>query len=279
MESIIIIGGDKRQSYLKEIFLQRGYICDHINSADNVDALNMIDKYNCIILPSPLSKDKEHIYSDNSSFSVKIKDVAYKLKDNQILLAGSVDRTLSAYFKENGIKFFDYFSQEDFVIYNAYLTAQGALKLLLNNTDEFIRSKKILVTGYGRVAKAVSETLNNSGTDTYVTARSKAQLEEASCRGLKTIEMHNLSSCIHLFDFIFNTVPSNIFTKDDISHFHGKYFELASAPFGVKKEYFSGQSGIFIDGGALPGKYLPYSSAKKIAETISEYIFERKGGD
>lgn len=279
MKSIIIIGGDRRQSYLKDIFLENGYICDHINSDEKNDILREISKFDAVMLPLPLSKDKEHIYSDNSSFSVKIKDIIGRMNDNQFLVAGTIDKALIAYLSEKKIDFFDYFECEDFVIYNAYLTAQGALRLLLENTNEFLRSKKALVTGFGRVARAVSETLKNNGMDVYIAARNPVQLEEAFCRGFKIIEIDKLSSRMFVFDHIFNAVPTNIFSKDDINHFSGKYFELASAPFGTDRAYFNGRPDDYIDGGALPGKYLPISSAKKIAEITLEHIINRKGGD
>ncbi len=279
MASVIIVGGDKRQSYLKDILSRKGYSCEHINSAENIETLNILGNFDCLILPLPISKDGMNIYSDKSDFTVSIEDIIGKLKENQIVFAGSINKKLGSYFDEKKIKYYDYFDREDFQIFNSYLTAQGALRLLLENTDETIVSKKILVTGYGRVAKATAELFKNVGADVYIAARNKAQLEEAASRGFIPIDINRLSSRMLIFDYIFNTVPSNVFASSEIEHFRGKYFELASAPFGVNKEYFSKKNDYYIPGGSLPGRYFPYSSAEKLAEITIEYLYERKGGD
>ncbi len=274
MESIIIVGGDKRQSYLKDIFIRKGYICEHVNAEEEADILEQIESFDAVLLPVPLSKDKEHIYSDNESFSVKIKDVISKMNNNQTLFAGSIDKTLGAFLREREISYYDYFSEEALVIYNAYLTAQGALRLLLENTDELLVGKKTLITGYGRVAKAVAEILMSNGADVYIAARNAVQLQEAECRGYKTVDICSIGNLIFLFSYIFNTVPAEIFSKGDIRRFKGKYFELASAPFGVSREEFYGKYEDYISGAALPGKYLPLSAAEKIAEIVLQYMKE-----
>ncbi len=279
MKSIIIIGGDKRQIEMKNILSQQDYRCTHINSSDKIENGVKINKGNIIILPVPISKDRETVYSSESRFFLMLNEVLSKLDHTNFLLGGGFSQTVKAYLDTNKIPYLDYLDCEEFVIYNAYLTGLGAVRLLYENTCEDIRDSKVLVTGFGRVSKYTAKALKQAGCEVYVCARNQNQLADAECMGYRIINFDKVNTFLYLFDYIFNTVPVNIFSFEDVSHIKGKYFELASAPFGVKKEYFSDRESRYIFGGALPGRYLPYSAAEKLSEITVKHINLRNGGD
>ncbi|MBR6568181.1 MAG: hypothetical protein IKK60_05970 [Clostridia bacterium] len=279
MNNAIIIGGDDRQRELYGILTAQGLKCKYINSSDEAEKINGIKQKDIIILPVPLSKDKENIYSSNKSLSIRINDVLKRTDKTNMIFAGSIPKTLKAYLDEKEITFIDYLDSEETVQYNAYLTGLGAVKLLMENTKEDIRYKKTLVTGFGRVAEFTAQALKNVGCDVYITARNKLRLSKAECMGYKTIDLDKISSFMYLFDYIFNTVPVNIFTAEDVSHIKGRYFELASAPFGADKAFFINRENDYFDGGALPGRYFSRSAAEKLAEITLKHINLRNGGD
>ena len=62
-ESFLIIGGDSRQLYLKNFLSQKFKDVIHIRCPADIGLLDDILNYSHIILPLPLSKDKEFIYS------------------------------------------------------------------------------------------------------------------------------------------------------------------------------------------------------------------------
>lgn len=270
MKSIIIIGGDKRQTHLKNIFTEKGYFTRHINSLAENKNLDRISQYDSVMFPVPVSKDGKFIYSYNDILLIEIKDVLENIKKGQKVFGGVFSKEMKEYFSERDIEYYDFFSEEDFVFYNAYLTAQGAVKLLLDNTDEFIPGKKVLVTGFGRVGKALCRSLKNCGLEVYVSLRNPVQKTEAECKGYKVIDIPSLKYCVHLFDFIFNTVPSVLFSKEETENMTGKYFELASKPYGADRKHFN--KDVYINGSSLPGKFTSYSSAKKIADFTLRYI-------
>ncbi len=279
MNNIIIIGGDKRQTELKNILLSKGCRCTHINSPDKAEEKVNIRKEDVVILPVPVSKDKENIYTLNSCFRLKMNDVFSQIDATNLIFGGGISKAAKAYLDEKNAFCFDYLECDETVIYNAYLTGIGALKLLLEKTDEDVRDKKVLITGFGKVARFTAQSLKRAGCDVYVSARNRLQLTEAECFGYKTIEFDKMCSFLYIFDYVFNTVPENIFTLEDVCHIKGKYFELASAPFGARKEYFAGRENEYVFGGSLPGRYLPYSAAEKLAEITIKQINLRNGGD
>lgn len=279
MNNIIIIGGDKRQKELLNILSKQGYRCRYINSNERFENEVKIGTGDIIILPVPLSKDGEVVYSSDSNLKIKIKDVFTRIDSSNFIFGGNISKAVEAYLTEKNISFFDYLSSEEFVVYNAYLTGLGAVKLLSEETDCDIRNKKVLITGFGKVGRFTAQAMLKAGCDVYVSARNSFQLNEAECIGCKVIEFNKKGAMLFLFDYIFNTVPENIFTSEDISHIKGKYFELASAPFGVRRELFAGRENKYFFGSSLPGRYLSYSAAEKLAEFTVKHINSRNGGD
>lgn len=168
---------------------------------------------------------------------------------------------------------FDLLTSEIFELENGYLTSQGALRLLLDNTEEALNGKAVLVTGYGRIAVPLSEKLKNLNMKVTVAARNKIQLKTAELSGLQTVNLEKLND-ISGFDYVFNTVPCRVFDEKLIATAdkNSIYFELASAPFGAEKKYFENLNLKYILCASLPGKLLPASSAKLIKDYIEQFI-------
>ncbi|MBQ9913149.1 MAG: hypothetical protein IJO73_02865 [Clostridia bacterium] len=279
MNNIVIIGGDKRQKELKKILSDKGYTCRYIGSGYDIKGKSVVRSGDTVILPVPVSKDGESIYSSERNLLLSIKETVDNADCSNLIFGGNIPKVLKAYFDEKNIPYLDYLGCEELTLYNAYLTGLGAVRLLYENTESDIKGKKTLVTGFGRVARFTAQALLKEDCDVYVSARNSLQLTEAECYGFKTIKLREISSFLYLFDYVFNTVPENIFSFEDICHIKGKYFELASSPFGVKKEYFTDREESYVSGGSLPGRYLPYSAAEKLAQITVEHINMRNGGD
>lgn len=272
-KKLLIVGGDLRQELLYEILNNKGYYCTRENSKES-SAFERLVQASVIILPVPVSSDGKNVYSDNSDFKLDLSEFSKKISPRQLVLGGMFKRENKDIFNKNNVIYKDFGSFEHFLSYNAFLTAQGALRLLFDNTNSLLTGKRVLVTGFGRIGKALSNMLKNLNMEVFVAARNDVQLTEAVCLGYKTVRINDISSVIYLFDFIFNTVPENIFTECDIYHMRTgcTYFELASEPFGAKKEHFDRSDKKYVAGGGLPGKYVSYSAAKKIGELVENLI-------
>ena len=58
-------------------------------------------------------------------------------------------------------KIYDYSDNELFLLQNAELTAHGAIKILYENLQKPINKAKILITGFGRIGKILTQILVN----------------------------------------------------------------------------------------------------------------------
>ena len=268
---IVILGGDNRQRHLAEMLKNEFKEVTDINAGAEEYALIEISKADILILPVPVSKAKGLIYTDNSEFLISKKKVLQKIKKDAVIFGGGFTAEDKEFFEDECYEYHDMLLNESFLLENAYLTAEGAVKLLLENTEETLFNKKVLITGYGRIAEFLSEMLLNLKLDVMVTARNEVQLKVAEKKGCHTIDLKKLGS-IKGFNFVFNTVPSRILGGDMLVT-DGKctYFELASAPFGADENELISSGISFVQGSSLPGRFFPVTSAKLIAEYILRF--------
>ena len=278
MSRVIIIGGDRRQRALEKIFEDEGFECISIDRTEDFSD-KIFDADDAVILPVPVSKDGVYIFSTESHLKIKKEEVLSCVKNKGYVFGGGFSDADKIYMIKNNVNFLDYMMCEEFLVYNAYLTGLGAVKLLLEKTYEDIKGKKVLITGFGRVAEYTASELKNIGAEIFVTARKSLQCTKAECYGYKTVCFKEFGSRISEFDYIFNTVPENIFTAKDVAGFNGTYFELASYPYGVSQDLFSGEDNRYCFGGGLPGRYLPDSAAEKIASLTLAHIKPEGRGD
>lgn len=275
MESFIIIGGDKRQKELIKCLSSHSFRCRYLAKDEKCED---ISEFTHVILPVPVTKDGINIYCDDSTYNFKLCDIIGALNKNQVVIGGAMSGKLKDSLKEKEIGFYDILNDEDFAISNAYLTAQGCLRLLLESTQDYIPGSKVLIIGFGRVAFALSLILKAIGVDVYIAARSTKQLEKAKYLGYKTIKLNSIEGSIYYFDYIFGTVPKTILTYDIIRQIRDDciYFELASKPFTANRQDFISLGKKYVFGGSLPGKYLPTGSGKLLYEHIMQFISKQK---
>lgn len=271
MESFIIICGDERQKVLMKCLKDSSFKVSHLTKAEQ---LKDIPLFSHVVLPVPATKDSVNVYSDDGTVSVELRRVIDALKEDQELIGFGFSEEIKTILEERNIAYYDISDEEGFAIGNAYLTAQGCLRLLLESTKDYIPGTKALIIGFGRVAQALSLTLKALGMDIHIAARSTEQLQKAKCLGYKTVRLNSLDASIYYFDYIFGTVPKTILTYNSIKLIRDDciYFELASKPYTANKEDFTSLGKHYVFGGSLPGRYLPAASGKLLYENIMQHI-------
>lgn len=275
MESFIIICGDKRQKALVKCLRDSSFKVSHLTKGEQLKDISL---FSHVVLPVPTTKDSVNVYSDDGTVSVKLREVIDALNENQELIGFGFSEEIKEMLEERNIAYYDISSQDNFAVNNAYLTAQGCLRLLLDSTEDYISGSKALIIGFGRVACALSLSLKALGLDVTIAARNAAQLQKAKCLGYKAIKLGSLEHSIYYFDYIFGTVPKTILTYNSVKLIRDDsiYFELASKPYTANKEDFTSLGKRYVFGGSLPGRYLPIASGKLIYEEIMQHISRMK---
>ncbi len=244
MEKICIVSRDRRFAYAKDFFIKKGYDCEicDVLSAKNGD----------VILLSPKSELSDtELYTLFSDFN-----------KNATVFTGNGKRVEKFY----GGRVLDYSESESFLLDNAYVTAQCAIKLTFENTDFSLNGKQALVLGYGRIGKYLSSMLKSLGTDVFIYARREETRIDLRLSGYKTCALSDIDKISP--DLVYNTVPYKIVEKSVSDSFpkDAIVMELASSPGGFYDEY------VAINGAGLPGRLMPRSAGKAIYDYVSSTL-------
>ena len=281
MRNIVIIGGDKRQRYLKDYLTEKGY---NISSYglfdwdDDTDKLkSIINEDSVIVLPLPATRNDKTIVMPFSKREISIDRLMSLLGKNNIVFGGIIKGELLSRLRETDIPFVDYYDNE-FIEKNAVLTAFGALKILLEHIDFALPLGKYAITGYGRVAKETASLLTSLSCDVTVFARNSSQRDDAMIKGCKSEPLTQLPSQSDKFDIVINTVPSNVINEDAISNMKKscKIIELASAPYGLDFDMARNHSIDVVKAFSLPGKYTPKTAGEIIGKKICNNLHKEE---
>ena len=226
---------DERMSIAGDYLQSKGYVL-----VDNIDEADFV------LLPIPA------------------KDYMFENLDGKVIFYGAGD-----------FRGFDYNKAEAFLLENAYLTSEGAVALLKENSEKAIYNSNILITGYGRIAKALHKVLSSMGAKVTVCCRSDSDKTQAHFNGASVIGFDELKSK-NDYDFIFNTVPHMIFTKAELDCLkeNSLLIDLASFPGGVDTLYAKSKKIKLINGKKLPSRYSKDSAGKLIGKTVEKIIKE-----
>lgn len=275
--NIVIIGGDKRQKYLKEYLVEKGYDISSyglFDWDDDTDKLKgMIGENSVIILPLPATRNDKTIVMPFSKREISIDRLMSLLCKNNLVFGGIIKGELLSQLRETEVPFVDYYDK-DFIEKNAVLTAFGALKILLEHIDFALPLGKYAVTGYGRVARETTALLTALSCDVTVFARNPSQRDDAILKGCYAKELTELADEAKNFDIVINTVPCHIIGEEILSNMkkNCKIMELASAPYGLEFDFARKYSVDVIKAFSLPGKYTPKTAGEIIGRRIASHL-------
>lgn len=277
MRNIVIVGGDKRQKYLKEYLSQKGFDVSSyglFDWDDDTDKLKSVLRDNSlVVLPLPATRNDKTIIMPFSKREMSIDRLISFLGQENIVFGGIIKGELLSRLRETDIPFVDYYDSS-FIEKNAVLTAFGTLKILLEHIDFALPLGRYAITGYGRVSKETVSLLKSLSCDVTVFARNSSQREDAKIKGCKAFDITELSSRVKNFDVIINTVPTHIISEDTIKNINKntKIIELASAPYGLDFDLARKYGVDVIKAFGLPGKYTPKTAGEIIGKRIEEFL-------
>lgn len=275
-----LIGGDMRQVKLGELLENDGhavsyYALDKACSCAETAKL-ATDGADCVILPLPTVKNGV-LNAPLSENATAIEDVLSAVSPYQMLFAGKIDAYLMQAAKKRGLELIDYLEREEFTVMNAAATAEGAVQLILENTDIMLTGAKCLVVGYGRIGKALAERLAGLYADVTVSAREESDLAWMKMRGVKQAYTKKIAGIIDRFDVVVNTAPALVIGENSLKKMKKDCLciDLASAPGGV--DFVAAEKlGIkTLWAQNLPGKTAPASVAAGIKDTVFNILKEK----
>ena len=283
-KTFAIIGGDKRQLYCARSLANDGYEVilggfDKVLSMHGVKLMKAKDAAlasEVIILPLP-SVDKDGcIPAYFSDEPLKLKELAPYLSGKRVFCSMK-DKVLQSDPSLNFSLLSDYYSREDFVLSNAYVTAEGAVKIAMERFEGTLNGARILVCGYGRIGKSITRLLSAFSPNLTVSARKSEDLAAIRMWGAKAVRTDELYK-EKGFDIIFSTVPALVFRPELLAKIAGDavLIDLASAPGSVDFEAADRLEIDYIHALSLPGKSSPKTAGEIIKDTIYTILEEEQ---
>ena len=280
-----IIGGDKRQLFLAQSLIEDGFnvvlagfgkLKDKgFNSLSGVEAAILYS--DAVILPLPSIRADRSVNAPFSEKSIFFSDEQLDKLCKKPVFASFRDRLLRAYPKLENARVFDYSEREDFAVLNAVPTAEGAVELAMREYEGTISGSRSLVTGFGRIGKALARLLLSLGSSVTVCAGKSADLAYIETLGY-TAKDFNAFSDARSYDLIFNTVPAMVFDEALLKTMDktALLFDLASLPGGVDFEIAASLGVDARRALSLPGKCAPKTAGEIIKKTVYSIIKEGK---
>lgn len=262
MAKITVIGGDERLRILVRKLMESGYEVDTLGLYDS-DAAEL-DTSIALVLPVPTTKDGKTVFTPLTGKTILLSDIADKVKDNQLILCCN--------WNFEGKKCIDYNKLDSYALLNAVPTAEGAIKIAIENTPFTLWKSKVLVIGNGRVGKILSHRLKGMGCSVTVSARKPSDEALIKALGFGYINTGNLNQTDLPFDIIFNTVDFKVLND---SVFKNSKCSLAidlssKGGFSISAAQSADIKAIMAPG--LPGKIAPLTAGEILFETVSEIL-------
>lgn len=282
----VILGGDKRLAYTAEEFIKRGYKTGVFANCEAM-AVRGCGTFSClkeamestdnIVSGIPFFRDGK-LNAPLCETTVTADDIAEHLLPSHIVAAGMVG-DFALVCAKKGALCADYGKREDFCMLNAVPTAEAAIGILINNLPVTLWGSKILIIGYGRIGKVLSQRLKSLGANVTVTARKSSDFAISGISGIKCVSTGPYIDNGYQFDAVINTVPEKILTDKSFSQLRPDCFVMdVSAYPGYVSSEEAGVYGIKVTGAfSLPGKNSPVTAGRIIADVVTNICDELKG--
>lgn len=284
----LVLGGDLRSIRLARMLAEddnKVFSFGHDKSDETLDN-GLIEKCNSlkagmekaqiIVAPIPFSSNGENINAPFSEKKILINDLM-KANKSKLLIGGSINEEIRAKLGEKYLDVIDVMKREELVILNTIATAEGTIKVAIENTDRILQGSKVLILGFGRVAKIVANKFNKLSAIVTCAARNISDFAWINAYGYNYLDINDMLYDLKDFDIIINTVPQTIINERELKHMNSKVLliDLASAPGGIDSKTAINMGLKFVWALALPGKVAPSTSAYFIKETIYHILDER----
>ena len=168
-----------------------------------------------------------------------------------------------------GYKLMDLLKDPTYLARNAAITAYCALRLAMMELPVTLRGCRVLIIGWGRIAKCLAALLWALEADVTVAARREADRAMACALGYRSETIADLDATLNDYRLIFNTVPAPVLSEKQVEHCRQGCLRIDLA----SVQGIEGSHKIWARG--LPGKDAPESSGALIAKTVIR-LLERK---
>jgi len=285
---VLIAGGDTRYIPVMEQLAKQGASVsvagyDQIKMDQTEIVQTKIEKVDfgqldAVLLPVSGTDPNGHVTAMYADSPVVLSQAFFsKTPEHCVIYTGISGPYLEDIAKQTNRKIVRLFERDDVAIFNSVPTAEGTLKLAIEETDQTIHSSDVLVLGFGRVGSTVSRTFQAIGANVTVGCRKPADYARIHEMSMKPVHMKNLDEVIGEQQIIINTIPHHVLDEERLAKVNRSalIIDLTSKPGGTNFKAAE-QLGIkTIHALGIPGKTAPQTAGEIIAQVMIELLQEQ----
>ena len=282
-----LCGGDGRQARLAGLLLADGHkvrtwALERAELPDGArpcqSAAEALEGADCLLLPMPVSARSGLLNAPLSDSSHCLGEVFAAAAPGMLVCGGMPGAAAHAVAEGRGLKLRDYGAREELLTTNAVATAEGAIGVLLGETERTLWRSRVLVTGWGRVARALAPRLAALGAGVCVCARSPGARAWIAAEGLEALGLPELQDALPGCGIVINTVPAPMLTAARVAGMKpdALILDLASAPGGTDFEAARAFGIRALTAPGLPGKWSPQTAAEAVRDAVYNILEDEK---
>lgn len=244
-KKISIIGGDLRSVFLAELYTNEcyevytyglekvDYPIKNLNIHMCNDLEECLEKGDIIIGPIPFSQNGIDIKAPFSNNQILIENVLEYVEEKE-LIAGSIKKEIYDKVK-NKSNVIDIMENEELAILNSISTAEGTMKIAMEETYKTIHGSNVLILGFGRLGKVLARMFKNLDAKVFCEARKQEDLAWIKTYGYNAVPLNKLNETLKNKQIIINTIPHMMLDEERLNIIDKEclIIDLASKPGGV----------------------------------------------
>ena len=282
MVKVALLGGDERQNQLAKELRRRGYTVAGFGNAvedRGADLAGTLNGARVVILPVPATRNGVFLSQGAAGAEIAFSQVLALLEPGVLLLGALFPPAWIEAAKECGAICLDYYREETVQLRNALPTAEGALRLAMQELPVTLFGVETAVVGYGRIGSLLCEKLIALGAKVGVLARAPAALAQAELHGARIGAFsQGAPPFFRECRVLFNTVPERVLSRPFLQALPENciLIELASAPGGFDPALAKELGFRVVTAQGLPGRFYPETAGKILADAVCA-ILEANG--
>lgn len=267
----MLIGGDARALEMEKRLREDGFSVDTLGLHEGDERTADMECAQVVLFAYPFSA-RDGCVPTMTGLTIHPEDVLAKLKQDTLVLCG---RGL----EQKDVQpcmFCSYMKDELLMESNAQLSAEAAVYEAMKRTELALMDLRVLVTGYGRFARALAQRLRALGAEVWVAARKQEQRHAAENDGMHAVSMEEMHGALPHMHMVLNTVPAQVMGERELQALpQGAWLlELASAPYGFDRKK-AAELGLNCDVlPALPARYAPASAGMALKNAVIRLLGE-----
>jgi len=253
---------------LAEVAAAKGHDVQTVGLPGAPDSVSIEDARpaHITVLPIPIAERDGKIPTPISNETLPLEQAAHLLSGTT--WGGEPGAALGAVLQRGGVTMINPNDIESYAIANAHLSAEGAIVSALVRYPGTIQGARVLIVGYGRIARVLARLLDVWGANVIICARNPDARAWAQADGHLAHNMDELKRESSACDILFQTAPVMLVDSGIIGGMKRDALISDLTRGGVDIEAAESLGLTAWRDSGIPGKYAPAAAAKILYELI-----------